>query len=129
LQHDPAEHVDENAESPLNTGADEPGERVAVVEDDRAKRAAVDLAPLFLTLGVIGIIYGAVVAQSSTRFILAGNHRWEAARREGATHLLDLATLTGAMELALGDFYARWRGRADPAAWTLLETAAGAPIG
>ncbi len=27
-------------------------------------------------------------------------------RREGATHLLDLATLTGAMELALGDFYA-----------------------
>jgi leucyl aminopeptidase len=28
------------------------------------------------------------------------------ARREGATHLLDLATLTGAMELALGDFYA-----------------------
>jgi leucyl aminopeptidase len=28
------------------------------------------------------------------------------ARREGATHLLDLATLTGAMELALGDLYA-----------------------
>jgi leucyl aminopeptidase len=28
------------------------------------------------------------------------------ARREGATHLLELATLTGAMELALGDFYA-----------------------
>ncbi len=28
------------------------------------------------------------------------------ARREGATHLLDLATLTGAMEFALGDFYA-----------------------
>jgi leucyl aminopeptidase len=28
------------------------------------------------------------------------------ARREGATHLLDVATLTGAMELALGDFYA-----------------------
>ena len=40
------------------------------------------------------------------------------ARREGATHLLDLATLTGAMELALGDLYAglfandeEWRGR------------------
>src|SRR5436309_7411665 len=29
------------------------------------------------------------------------------ARREGATHLLDLATLTGAMELALGGLYAR----------------------
>jgi leucyl aminopeptidase len=28
------------------------------------------------------------------------------ARREGATHILDLATLTGAMELALGDLYA-----------------------
>ncbi len=28
------------------------------------------------------------------------------ARRERATHVLDLATLTGAMELALGDFYA-----------------------
>ena len=27
------------------------------------------------------------------------------ARREGATHLLDIATLTGAMELALGDLY------------------------
>jgi leucyl aminopeptidase len=40
------------------------------------------------------------------------------ARREGATHILDLATLTGAMELALGDLYAglfandeRWRDR------------------
>jgi leucyl aminopeptidase len=28
------------------------------------------------------------------------------ARREGATHLLDIATLTGAMEVALGDLYA-----------------------
>jgi leucyl aminopeptidase len=28
------------------------------------------------------------------------------ARREGATHVLDLATLTGAMEFALGDLYA-----------------------
>jgi leucyl aminopeptidase len=28
------------------------------------------------------------------------------ARREGATHLLDVATLTGAMEIALGDLYA-----------------------
>jgi len=27
------------------------------------------------------------------------------ARREGATHVLDVATLTGAMELALGDLY------------------------
>ena len=28
------------------------------------------------------------------------------ARREGATHIVDIATLTGAMELALGDLYA-----------------------
>jgi leucyl aminopeptidase len=40
------------------------------------------------------------------------------ARGQGATHILDLATLTGAMELALGDFYAGffandddWRNR------------------
>jgi leucyl aminopeptidase len=40
------------------------------------------------------------------------------ARREGATHVLDLATLTGAMSLALGDLYAgffanddQWRDR------------------
>jgi leucyl aminopeptidase len=40
------------------------------------------------------------------------------ARREGATHVLDIATLTGAMELALGDQYAGlfandddWRNR------------------
>ena len=40
------------------------------------------------------------------------------ARREGATHVLDLATLTGAMEMALGDLYAgvfanddEWRDR------------------
>ena len=40
------------------------------------------------------------------------------ARQQGATHLLDLATLTGAMELALGDLYAGvfgnddgWRGQ------------------
>ncbi|HZD86634.1 MAG TPA: leucyl aminopeptidase [Gaiellaceae bacterium] len=40
------------------------------------------------------------------------------ARREGATHVLDLATLTGAMELALGDLYGgvfanddEWRDR------------------
>jgi ParB-like chromosome segregation protein Spo0J len=31
--------------------------------------------------------YGAVVAQSSTGYILAGNHRYEAAKREGATEV------------------------------------------
>ena len=42
-------------------------------------------------------------------------------RREGATHVLDLATLTGAMELALGDLYAG--GFANDEAWgeTIVE--------
>jgi leucyl aminopeptidase len=38
------------------------------------------------------------------RLVLADALWW--ARGQGATHLLDLATLTGAMELALGDLYA-----------------------
>lgn len=31
--------------------------------------------------------YGAVVAQQGTGYILAGNHRWDAARREGLTQV------------------------------------------
>jgi leucyl aminopeptidase len=49
------------------------------------------------------------------------------ARREGATHLLDLATLTGTMERALGDFYAGVFG--DPADWRDLVVAAGEASG
>jgi leucyl aminopeptidase len=45
------------------------------------------------------------------------------ARREGATHVLDLATLTGAMVLALGDLYAGLF--ADDDAWRDLIVAAG----
>ena len=37
------------------------------------------------------------------------------ARAQGATHILDLATLTGAMEVALGDFYAGFFANED--AW------------
>ena len=29
----------------------------------------------------------------------------------------------------LGDFYARWQARSDPAAWALLEAATGSPGG
>ncbi len=36
------------------------------------------------------------------------------ARGQGATHILDLATLTGAMEVALGDFYAGIFANEDP---------------
>ncbi len=45
------------------------------------------------------------------------------ARREGATHLLDLATLTGAMELALGDLYGGLFANDD--AWRDLVVEAG----
>jgi leucyl aminopeptidase len=45
------------------------------------------------------------------------------ARREGATHVLDLATLTGAMELALGDLYAGLFANDDAWAKTILEAA------
>ena len=45
------------------------------------------------------------------------------ARREGATHVLDLATLTGAMELALGDLYAGFFANDDD--WSDRIVAAG----
>jgi leucyl aminopeptidase len=45
------------------------------------------------------------------------------ARREGATHVLDLATLTGAMELALGDLYAGMFANDDAWREQVLEAA------
>jgi leucyl aminopeptidase len=48
------------------------------------------------------------------RLILA-DALWHA-RREGATHLVDLATLTGAMVVAMGDYYAGLFGNDE--AWT-----------
>jgi leucyl aminopeptidase len=49
------------------------------------------------------------------------------ARREGATHVLDVATLTGAMELALGDLYGGLFANDD--AWRDLIVEAGARSG
>ena len=49
------------------------------------------------------------------------------ARREGATHVVDLATLTGAMELALGDLYAGYFANDDD--WRDRIAAAGAHSG
>ncbi|MHB8468153.1 MAG: leucyl aminopeptidase [Gaiellaceae bacterium] len=49
------------------------------------------------------------------------------ARREGATHVLDVATLTGAMELALGDLYAGFFANDDD--WRDRIAAAGAHSG
>jgi leucyl aminopeptidase len=49
------------------------------------------------------------------------------ARREGATHVLDLATLTGAVVVALGDFYAGLLGNDDE--WVETIRAAGDSTG
>ena len=49
------------------------------------------------------------------------------AREQGATHLLDLATLTGVMEMALGDFYAGVFGSDE--AWRDEVVAAGEASG
>jgi leucyl aminopeptidase len=49
------------------------------------------------------------------------------ARREGATHVVDLATLTGAMELALGDLYAGYFANDDE--WRDQIAAAGTRSG
>jgi leucyl aminopeptidase len=49
------------------------------------------------------------------------------ARRRGATHLLDLATLTGAVVVALGDFYAGLMGNDD--GWVALLREAGEASG
>jgi leucyl aminopeptidase len=49
------------------------------------------------------------------------------ARREGATHVLDLATLTGAMELALGDLYSGLFANDDE--WRALVAEAGSRSG
>ena len=49
------------------------------------------------------------------------------ARQQGATHMLDLATLTGAMELALGDLYAGVFG--NDAGWRDEVVAAGEASG
>src|SRR5205823_14720681 len=49
------------------------------------------------------------------------------AREQGATHLVDFATLTGSMVLALGDFYAGVFG--DPPQWRDEVVAAGEASG
>jgi leucyl aminopeptidase len=45
------------------------------------------------------------------------------ARQQGATHVMDLATLTGAMSLALGDFYAGMFANDDAWAEQILDAA------
>ncbi len=64
-------------------------ERYEVVTVDRLKThprnpRRGDVAAIAKSIAKNGF-YGAVVAQTSTGFILAGNHRFEAAKREGIT--------------------------------------------
>src|SRR5919201_1338932 len=60
------------------------------------------LAELGCPLRVIGVV--GATENADGRLVLADALPY--ARQLGATHLVDLATLTGAMERALGDFYA-----------------------
>jgi len=66
-----------------------------------------------------------VNTDSEGRLVLA-DALWYA-RQQGATHLLDLATLTGTMERALGDFYAGVFG--DPPEWRDAVVSAGEASG
>jgi tripartite ATP-independent transporter DctP family solute receptor len=76
----------------------------------------------------------AVVERHADAFALLQRADIEAVNAAGADALADAGMMvntadTASLRTALGDFYARWRTRFDPAAWSLLETAAGGPIG
>ena len=76
----------------------------------------------------------AVVERHANAFALLQRADIEAVNAAGADALADAGMMvdtadTASLRTALGDFYARWRTRFDPAAWSLLETAAGGPIG
>ena len=76
----------------------------------------------------------AVVERHADAFALLQRADIEAVNAAGAEVLAHagMAVNTAdavSLRAGLGDFYIRWRARFDPAAWALLETAAGAPIG
>jgi tripartite ATP-independent transporter DctP family solute receptor len=76
----------------------------------------------------------AVVERHADKFALLQRADIEAVNAAGAAALAaqGMAVNTAdaaSLRAALGDFYARWRARFDPAAWTLLEAAAGGSIG
>ena len=76
----------------------------------------------------------AVAERHANAFALLQRADIEAVNAAGADALADAGMMvdtadTASLRTALGDFYARWRTRFDPAAWSLLETAAGGPIG
>ena len=72
----------------------------------------------------------AVVERHAERFALLQRADIEAVNAAGAEALARHGMLVNtadadSIRARLGDFYARWRARFDPAAWTLLEEAAG----
>jgi tripartite ATP-independent transporter DctP family solute receptor len=71
----------------------------------------------------------AVVERNTAKFALLQRADVEAVNAAGAEALADHGMIvntadTTAIRARLGDFYARWRARFDPAAWKLLEEAA-----
>ena len=72
-----------------------------------------------------------VVERNAEKFALLQRRDTEAINAAGAEELarLGMAVVTpdtASFRLALGPFYARWRERAGPEAWRLLESYAGA---
>jgi tripartite ATP-independent transporter DctP family solute receptor len=72
----------------------------------------------------------AVVARNAEKFALLQRADIEAVNAAGAEALARHGMIvnkadTAGIRARLGDFYARWRTRFDPAAWKLLEEAAG----
>jgi tripartite ATP-independent transporter DctP family solute receptor len=72
----------------------------------------------------------AVVARNADKFALLQRGDVEAINAAGAQALARHGMIvntadTASIRARLGDFYARWRTRFDPAAWKLLEEAAG----
>ncbi|HEV2334327.1 MAG TPA: DctP family TRAP transporter solute-binding subunit [Stellaceae bacterium] len=71
-----------------------------------------------------------VVDRNAEKFALLQRADIEAVNAAGAAALAHHGMIvnqadTAGIRARLGDFYARWRARFDPAAWTLLEEAAG----
>ena len=72
----------------------------------------------------------AVVERNADDYALLQRADIEAVNTAGAEALARAGMIVNTADTAsirnkLGDFYARWRSRSDPAAWALLEQAAG----
>jgi leucyl aminopeptidase len=79
---------------------------VAVVASTENVQGASAFKPGDILRAANGKTIEVINTDAEGRLVLADALHY--AREHGATHLLDLATLTGAMSLALGDLYAGW---------------------